>query len=196
MIRVENSKNFFTKILLALSKKIFPNTLYPKILFYRASKKFKREISKKKSFQFFSDKLDYINKYEYKVTSQNNEDGIIDFLFSKIPNNKRFLEIGFDFYEFNSLNLIKKGWNGKLIEYNNIECLVLDRLIKYYFPGSNIVIQNCKVTKDNINKVVNYSDSSEIDFFSLDIDGNAHIVTRATLGRTARRTMKGIVYIS
>ena len=59
-----------------------------------------------------------------------------------------------------------------MIEYNNIECLVLDRLIKYYFPGSNIVIQNCKVTKDNINKVVNYSDSSEIDFFSLDIDGN------------------------
>ena len=31
---------------------------------------------------------------------------------------------------------------------------------------------------------------------ALDIDGDAHVVTRATLGRTARRIMKGTVYIS
>ncbi len=179
MIRVENSKNLITKVLLALSKKIFPNTLYPKILFYRASKKFKREINKKKSLQTFSEKLDDINKYEYKITSQNNEDGIIDYLFSKIPNNKKFIEIGFDFYEFNSLNLIKKGWNGKLIEYNKIECLVLSQLIKHYFTNSKVIIQNCKVTKDNINKIINYSDDSQIDFFSLDIDGNDYWILKS-----------------
>jgi len=30
---------------------------------------------------------------------------------------------------------------------------------------------------------------------ALDIDGDAHVVTRATLGRTARRIMEGTVYI-
>ena len=49
------------------------------------------------------------NYFEYRVTSQNNEDGIIEHIFSNIPNNKFFVELGFHFFECNSLNLIKNG---------------------------------------------------------------------------------------
>ena len=76
--------------------------------------------------------MDNINQYEYKITSQNNEDGIIEYIFKKIPNNKYFVEIGFDLHEFNSLNLIKNNWNGLLIDANKEECIALQTLLKYF----------------------------------------------------------------
>jgi len=92
---------------------------------FRTSKNFKRKINAEKQLKKFSDNLEAINEYEYKITSQNNEDGIIDYIFSKIPNKKYFIEIGFGYYEFNSLNLIKKGWQGKLIDINTEESIAL-----------------------------------------------------------------------
>ena len=62
----------------------------------------------KKSFFKYSNNLESINYHEYKITSQNNEDGIIDFIINKICSKEiNFIEIGFDFYENNSLNLFK-----------------------------------------------------------------------------------------
>lgn len=145
----------------------------------RSFKKFKKEINKKKSEVKFSENLDEINQFEYKITSQNNEDGIIDYIFKGIPNNKYFVEIGFDLYEFNTLNLIKKGWHGKLIEQDKDECLDLKSLLKYFFPESKTKILNQKIYQDNINKIV-LSDNGEkiIDFFSIDIDGNDYWIIK------------------
>ena len=98
--------------------------------------------------------LEEINKYEYKITSQNNEDGIIDYIFSKIPNNKYFIEIGFGYYEFNTLNLIKKGWQGKLIDIDLEESIALKSNLNKYYPKSKVEVVNTKVTKDNINKLI------------------------------------------
>ena len=169
---MKRSKKKIVRFFLAISKIIFPKSLYAKILFFRGYKKFKKEINKTLSKKKFSDKLDSINHYEYKITSQNNEDGIIEHIFSKIPNQKKFVEIGFDFYEFNSLNLIKNGWNGKLIDINSDECLVLNSLLKNFFPNSKVLIDACRVTKENVNNVVFSWIEDKIDFFSIDIDGN------------------------
>ncbi len=176
---MKKSKNFFTRLLFSLSKKYLPNYIYSLMLFIRTFKKFKREISKKKSDIKFSENLDRINDYEYKITSQNNEDGIIDHIFSKIPNNKYFIEIGFSFYECNSLNLIKNGWNGKLIDVDKDECLSLKRLSAFFYPKSKIEITNKKILKENINELVfSGLKGSVLDFFSLDIDGNDYWVLK------------------
>ena len=93
-------------------------------LFLRTFRSFLKTLSKPKQKIFFSKKnFNPINNFEYKFSSQNNEDGIIEYIFDKIPNNKIFYEIGFEFNEFNSLNLIKKGWTGTLIDGNILEVL-------------------------------------------------------------------------
>ena len=87
----------------------FSKKIYSFFLFLSVIRKFRKEINKQKKKDKFSDKLDKINYFEYRVTSQNNEDGIIEHIFSKVPNDKYFVELGFDFIECNSLNLIKNG---------------------------------------------------------------------------------------
>ena len=168
---MKKSKNLFTRICQSLLKKFFTNTLFPYFLFFRTTKKFKRKINSEKQFNKFSNILDEINKYEFKITSQNNEDGIIEFIFSKIPNNKYFVEIGFEYYEFNSLNLIKNGWEGKLIDTSLEDSFALKKNLKRNFPNSKIKIITTKVDKKNINDLLLQEDANKkIDFFSLDID--------------------------
>ena len=170
---MKKSKKFLTRYLDALLKKYFLSSLYPIFVFVRNVGSFKKKISIKKSFVRYSNNLTEINKNEFKITSQNNEDGIIEYIFKKIQHNNYFVEIGFGYYEFNSLNLIRNKWSGKLIDFNIEEVLALRSNLNYYYPNSKINIINSKVNKDNINDLV-YSDSAnkEIDFFSLDIDGN------------------------
>ena len=176
---MKKSKKKITQILLKFAKNFFHIKIYGYILYLRSLRKFKKEINKSKSFIKYSENLDEINKYEYKITSQNNEDGILEYIFSKIPNNKYFVEIGFDLYEFNSLNLIKKGWNGKLIEQNLDECLALDMLLKKFFPFSNTEVVNQSITLENTNLIFSLDEGKkEIDFFSLDIDGNDYWILK------------------
>ena len=176
---MKKSKKLLTRFIIYFGKKYLPSSIYSYILFARTYNKFKREISKAKSDIKYSQNLDKINDYEYKLTSQNNEDGIINYIFSKIPNNKFFVEIGFSYYECNSLNLIKNGWNGKLIDINKDECLSIKRLISFFYPKSKIQILNQKILKDNVNKAI-FSDLEEkvIDFFSLDVDGNDYWILK------------------
>ena len=146
---MKRSKKFIVRFLLKFGKNYLPKKIYSTILFLRSFKKFKKEINKNKSSEKFSANLDKINQYEYKITSQNNEDGIINHIFEKIPNNKYFVEIGFDFYEFNSLNLIKNGWNGKLFEINTEECVALKALLKHFYPKSKTIVSGFCQNRDN-----------------------------------------------
>tara|TARA_Y100001970_G_scaffold287799_1_gene413350 strand:+ start:578 stop:1459 length:882 start_codon:yes stop_codon:yes gene_type:complete len=168
---MKKSKSLFTRICQSFLKKFFPKTLFPYFLLLRTSKNFKKKINSEKQLKKFSSILDKINEYEYKITSQNNEDGIIEFIFSKIPNNKYFVEIGFEYYEFNSLNLIKKGWEGKLIDTSLEDSLALEKNLNRNFPNSKVRIFTTKVDKKNINDlVIEENSNKKIDFFSLDID--------------------------
>ena len=176
---MKRSKKKITNIFLSIVKKVFSEKIYAFILYLRSKRKFKKELNKPKSLKKFSNNLDKINDHEFKITSQNNEDGLIDYIFSKIPHQKKFLEIGFDFYEFNSLNLIKNNWEGTLIDFNKEECLILNNLLKSFFPKNKVKIKNFKITKDNINNIVYENDTDLIDFFSLDVDGNDYWILKA-----------------
>ena len=175
------SKKRIVRILEELSKNFLGEYIHTTILFFRFYNKFKRSINKKKSYEKFSNELDQINQFEYKITSQNNEDGIIDYIFTKVPNNKKFVEIGFGFYENNTLNLIKNNWSGFLIDLHYKENLLFKKLLKFFFPKSNVNIITEKINKNNINSILqNNIGNSEIDFFSLDIDSNDYWVLKNT----------------
>ncbi|MDB4279832.1 hypothetical protein N9862_00280 [bacterium] len=176
---MKKSKNIITRFIQNICNKFLPKSFYGFFLFLRFRNKFKRSINRPKFTNLYSKNLDSINNYEFKVTSQNNEDGIIEYIFKKIPNNKIFVEIGLGYYEFNSLNLIKNHWSGLLIEQNLEECLLLRKLLYFYYPKSNVKIINNSVNKENINTLIsNQTKNNNIDFFSIDIDGNDYWVIK------------------
>lgn len=174
------SKKLIVRILEKISAKFLGDNIYSIILFLRHFNKFNRSIKKKKTYKLHSDNIDEINANEYKLTSQNNEDGIIEFIFSKIPNSKIFFEIGFSYYENNSLNLIRNGWSGTFIDQNKAEVLLTKKLYKFFFPNNKINILRKKITSDNINLILNKYKLKEIDFFSLDVDGNDYWILKNT----------------
>lgn len=125
---------------------------------------------------------DAIKNSEFKIYSQNSEDGIISYIFSKIgTSNKKLVEFGIeDGRECNTANLIiNNGWHGLLMDGNPksvAEARYYYEKKPYVMPGQ-IKIVNCFVTKDNINKILSGSGiSGEIDLLSLDIDGNDYWV--------------------
>ena len=161
-----------SKILLFLRKNI-PGQLYNLVVYYLAKNKFLKSIKLSKKKIIKSNNLDSINQYEFKITSQNNEDGIIDFLSKNIlkPDNT-FFEIGFDFHEFNSLNLIKQEWSGTLIDGDIIKCDKLRVCLKNNFSEEKVVVRNQFVDYDNINEIIRKEIIlNNFDFFSLDTDG-------------------------
>ena len=167
---MKKSKKIITRLIQSFLKKFSTSSFYPSYIFYKTKKNFKKKINQKKQVNKYSNNLDKINENEFKITSQNNEDGIINYIFKKIPSNNFFIEIGFGYYEFNSLNLIKEGWNGRLIDINQDESLALKKNLNYYYPLSKIEIINTKVTKKNIHDLTAITVGQKIDFFSIDID--------------------------
>ena len=161
-----------SKILLFL-RKYFPNKLYNLIIYLLAKKKFLNCINSERKKLIKSNNLDSINQHEFKITSQNNEDGIIDFLSKNIlKSDKKFFEIGFDYHEFNSLNLIKQNWSGTLIDGDIIKCDKLSSCLKNNFPKEKVLVKNQFIDYDNINEIIKKEISlNNFDFFSLDTDG-------------------------
>ena len=135
--------------------------------------KFIKVFFNKKSIEKYSNNLDNINNYEFKITSQNNEDGLIKFIFDTIDVDKiNFIEIGFDFFENNSLNFFKKSNKGLLIDGSFEKCFLLKNIIKIFYPFKNIRVVNSLVYKENINELINkYFSNEKIDFLSIDVDG-------------------------
>jgi len=137
---------------------------------------------KKKTNHKYSNNLDEINYHEYRKYSQNNEDGIIDYVFSKIKLNKiNFIEIGFDYYENNSLNVFRKSNKILLIEASKDKCFVLNNILTIFYPFLKKKILNTFVTKNNINILINnfYFKNEEIDCISIDVDGNDYFLMEA-----------------
>lgn len=165
-------KKIKSKILYFLRKYLY-SKIYYFIVLQIAKKKFLNSIYAKKIKLLKSDNLDKINNYEYKITSQNNEDGIINYLKNNISNpDNLFFEIGFDFNEFNSLNLIKENWSGTLIDGDQIKCDKLKVCINKYFKSQKIEVHNNFVNYENINHIITKSiNKTNFDFFSIDTDG-------------------------
>ncbi len=116
--------------------------------------------------------------WEFSGFSQNGEDGIIDFLISKLTaKNNYFIEIGSSFGTENNsswLVLVKK-YDGIMIEGSKKDSDRLSRLIKPYSLG--LSIQNLYVNLENIKFIKDNTRYLDPDVFSVDIDGmDYHIV--------------------
>lgn len=120
-----------------------------------------------------------LEKYGYKVYSQNDEDGIIQEIFNRIgTTNKIFIEFGVqNGLECNSHYLLFKNWKGLWIEgsqesYNEIK-IRFNPLIS----NGTLKVENAFITRDNINSLI-YTNKiqGEIDLLSIDIDGNDYYV--------------------
>ncbi|ACV63600.1 conserved hypothetical protein [Desulfofarcimen acetoxidans DSM 771] len=115
---------------------------------------------------------------EFKVFSQWGEDGIIQYILSKIPiENEIFIEFGVENYTESNTRflLINDNWKGLVIDGNpkHIEYIKKDPI---YWQYSLTAI--CEfITRENINDVIALAGiSGDIGLLSIDIDGNDYWV--------------------
>lgn len=128
----------------------------------------------------------YLDGFGYKVFSQNDEDGIINEIFTRIgTTNKKFIEFGVqDGIECNSHLLLDTGWSGLWIDGNKDDCNKIKTFFKTSIENKKLAILNDFITKDNINELFAKAGfQGEIDFLSIDIDGNDWHVLEAILKR-------------
>ena len=122
-----------------------------------------------------------ISEAEFKVYSQSGEDGIIQFLVSKVPvSNRRFIEFGVENYvESNTRFLaLNNYWSGLVIDGDsaNIEFVKSDPI----YWRCNIKAECSFITKDNINDLFRRNGiTGDIGLLSIDIDGNDYWVWEA-----------------
>jgi hypothetical protein len=124
-----------------------------------------------------------INKYEKKATSQNGEDGIIAHIFSNIGiKNKKSCEIGFHWNEANTINLMRNNWDCLFIDANKLQVQLFWNRFKRNYKGTNYQKSraiNHEINIDNINQILSEHDfKGEVDFLSIDIDGNDYFVLK------------------
>lgn len=119
----------------------------------------------------------------YKCYSSLEEDGIIEAIFKVInPPNKIFFEIGCGKgLENNSHFLLLNGWKGVWVDGNSSFINQVTSFLKGDTFNS-LLVKKCFVTKDNVNDLFKeayaHFNTAEIDFFSLDIDGNDYHIMK------------------
>lgn len=118
----------------------------------------------------------YLERFGYKVYSQNDEDGIIAEIFRRIGDtDRRFVEFGVGIgLESNSHFLLHKGWSGLWIEANSEVCKDIRTAFAGPLEAGQLTLLNAFVDKDNINDLIAVQGgiSGSIDMLSIDIDGN------------------------
>ena len=145
-------KKLRENILEFIKKKFF--TLYKVIIVIGGYIKFFNKINCKKKYTKFSSNLDKINDFEYQVTSQNNEDGIINHIFDQLKIDKlNFIEIGFDYYQNNSLGILKRCNKALFVDGDSKKAIILRNVLKLFYPKTKITVQNALVDIDNINLI-------------------------------------------
>jgi len=132
----------------------------------------------------------------HKVHSQCDEDGIIAEIFTRIggPRSKVFCEIGCgNGRENNTHNLVLNGWRGIWIDGSPKNIERIRKWIPDASSGTLRVLQ-AFVTRDNVDKLLSQEmgglgfrdEKPEIDYLSLDIDGNDLHVLKAITAVDAR----------
>jgi hypothetical protein len=109
------------------------------------------------------------NYYYNNVKSQNfNQESKFLEKISKYVTNKYFVEIGFHYNQFNCINLIKKNFNGLLIDAGSFKNFFLMKVVLFLLKKKIKVIKQY-VALTNINNILL---KKNIGVLSIDIDGN------------------------
>lgn len=112
----------------------------------------------------------------FRVYSKADEDGIIEEIFRRVGSGKTFIEIGCgDGLENNTHYLLLKGWSGLWIDGDKKN---ISR-IKSHLPNNpgRLRVENMFMDNENVRSV-----ASDVDFLSLDIDGNDLHILKKFLG--------------
>lgn len=118
--------------------------------------------------------IDNLSEVEFKVFSQFGEDGIIQWIVSKLQiSNKSFIEFGVgDYRESNTLFLLmNNNWKGLIFDCNkkNIDSIINDEEYWKYDLTAGCEL----ITKENINELfLQNGFKGDIGLLSIDIDGN------------------------
>lgn len=123
-----------------------------------------------------------LERYGYKVYSQNDEDGIIAEIFRRIgTTDKTFVEFGVqDGLECNSHYLLHRGWHGLWLEGSGDSVKEIVRKFNPVIQTKQLKVQPAFITKDNINELIAINGIvGNIDLLSVDIDGNDYYVWKA-----------------
>ncbi len=110
--------------------------------------------------------------------SQNEEDGLLLALFKRIgTTDRRCVEIGCGLNGGNSGFLVGEcGWSGLMVDADRHKI----ETIKIRYAGHAVVANKHRVTRENINSIVEmHGFAGQLDFLSLDIDGNDYWVWEA-----------------
>jgi hypothetical protein len=121
-----------------------------------------------------------LSDYEFKVFSQYEDDGIIQFLIKKTSitdQEKKFIEFGAQNYEECNTKflLINNYWEGLAIEgnENHVKKIFKKDIVWKY----NLKVAHSWITTSNVNKIFKENDFYEnIGLLSIDIDGNDYWV--------------------
>jgi hypothetical protein len=125
--------------------------------------------------------IESLDEVEFQVFSQRGEDGVIQYLISKIEiPNKIFVEFGVETYTESNTRflLMNNNWSGLILDGSekNIDFIKKDFIYWKY----DITAKNSFITKDNINDLIsNYTKTEDIGLLSVDIDGNDYWVWEA-----------------
>lgn len=118
-----------------------------------------------------------LHEIGFSTFSENNEDGVLLYLFSIIgTSGKTSIEIGCGYgSECNTANLlIHHNWKGLLIDGGEKQTIRAKRFFSSRIrnKAGRPVIVNAHVTKENINNIIEENGfSGEVDLISIDIDG-------------------------
>jgi len=122
-----------------------------------------------------------LERHGFKVYSQYEEDGIIQEIFRRIgTTDRRFVEFGVeDGLENNTLKLALEGWCGLWIEGNDNHVAAIRTRFADVLDDGRLALQHAFITAESINQLIGVWGSGEIDFLSIDIDGNDFYVWQA-----------------
>ena len=131
--------------------------------------------------QVASNPSDDLNAHEFRVFSQNGEDGVIQFLLSRVGvENKLFVEFGVgDYSEANTRFLaLHDRWSGQVLEGNARDVTRLKRDPTFW--RYDITAVSAFITKENIDDLLAANGmTDEIGLLSIDVDGNDYWIFEA-----------------
>jgi hypothetical protein len=116
-----------------------------------------------------------LTRHGFKVYSQNDEDGIIEAIFSRIgEGGKRFVEIGVgNGLENNTSYLLQKGWSGAWLDADAGRAEFISREFAGLIKAGRLTFRLIFVSAAGIDDVLaEMQVPADVDLLSLDIDGN------------------------
>lgn len=123
-----------------------------------------------------------LTAYGFTAYSQADEDGIITEIFARIgTTDRRFVEFGCgDGLENNSTYLLLTGWTGLWMDGGAENIEIVRKAFHDYLADRRLTLTKTFITRENINSLISSAGfSGEIDFLSIDIDGNDYWIWEA-----------------